>query len=97
MAKFSTNNFKMIIHEIEDMEAADQNIWIPIGILEIMYDDYMGYIDSYFHLNKEKRDIDQLWSYLNSITVNLTYQNKDKVDKGSSFLRPDPLRGWTWV
>lgn len=83
----------MIIHEIEDMEAADQNIWIPIGILEIMYDDYMGYIDNYFHQNKEKRDINQLWSYLNSITVNWTYQNKDKVDKGFAFLTPDPLRG----
>ena len=70
LAKFSKNNFKLIIHEIEDMEAADQNIWVPIGILEYMFDDYMGYIDNYFHQNKEKRDIDQLWSYLNRITVN---------------------------
>ena len=68
----------MIIHEIEDMEAADQNIWVPIGILEIMYDDYRGHIDDYFHQNKEKRDLDQLWYYLNNITVNW----KDKV-KGS--------------
>lgn len=52
----------MIIHEIEDMEAADQNIWVPIGILEIMYDDYAGIIDKYFH--SENRDIDKLWEDL---------------------------------
>lgn len=62
MAKFSKNNFVMIIHEIEDMEAADQNIWVPIGILEIMYDDYMGIIDKYFH--SKDRDIDKLWENL---------------------------------
>lgn len=53
----------MIIHEIEDMEAADQNIWVPIGILEIMYDDYAGIIDNYFH--SKERDIDKLWEVLN--------------------------------
>ena len=93
MARFSKNNFKMIIHEIEDMEAADQNIWVPIGILEYMFDDYIGYTDNYFHQDKEKRDINQLWSYLNSITINWTFQNKDKINKGSDLLTPDPLRG----
>ena len=49
MAKFSKNNFRMIIHEIEDMEAADQNIWVPIGILEYMFEDDIGHIDKYFN------------------------------------------------
>lgn len=57
----------MIIHEIEDMEAADQNIWVPIGILEIMYDDYAGIIDKYFH--SKDRDIDKLWEEINKISV----------------------------
>lgn len=87
----------MIIHEIEDMEAADQNIWVPIGILEYMFDDHVGYIDNYFHQAKEQRDVDQLWSLLNITVVNWTYQNKDNIDKGSTFLTPDPLRGWTWT
>lgn len=55
LARFSKNNFKMIIREIEAMEAADQNIWVPIGILEYMFDDYIGYIDNYFHRDKSKR------------------------------------------
>lgn len=42
MAKFSKNNFYMVIHEIEAMEANNQNIWVPIGILEIMYEDDKG-------------------------------------------------------
>lgn len=87
----------MIIHEIEDMEAADQNIWVPIGILEYMFDDYIGYIDNYFHQATEQRDVNQLWSFLNTIVINWTYQNKDAIDKGSTFLKSDPLRGWTWT
>ena len=57
----------MIIHEIEDMEAADQNIWVPIGILEIMYDDYAGIIDKYFH--SEDRDIEKLWEDLDGFPL----------------------------
>ena len=57
----------MIIHEIEEMEAADQNIWVPIGILEIMYNDYTGIIDNYFH--SKDRDIDKLWEDLNGSSL----------------------------
>ena len=69
LAKFSKNNFKLIIQEIEDMEAADENIWIPIGILEMMYDDYAGLIDQYFHTRSEKRNVDRLYSILASIDL----------------------------
>lgn len=69
MAKFSKNNFKLIMREIEDMEAADQNIWIPIGILEIMYDDYYGLIDEYFHSEKNRRNKDRLYSNLMAIDL----------------------------
>ena len=97
MAKFSKNNFKMIIHEIEDMEAADQNIWVPIGILEYMFDDYTGCIDNYFHQAKEQRDVNQLWSFLNTIVMNWTYQDKDIIDKESTLLSSDPLPRRIWT
>ena len=51
------------------MEAADQNIWIPIGILEIMYDDYYGLIDEYFHSKKDRRDQDRLYDNLMAIDL----------------------------
>lgn len=61
MAKFSKANFILIINEIEEMEDTFQNIWVPIGILEMMYDDYIGIIDRYFHSEKSERNIDALW------------------------------------
>ena len=39
MAKFSKNNFHMIINEIQEMEKENQNIWVSVGILEAMYED----------------------------------------------------------
>ena len=65
MAKFSKNNFRLIIEEIEDSESYGENIWIAVGILEIMYDDYAGILDQYFHLEKKDRDIDKLWDKIN--------------------------------
>ena len=65
MAKFSKNNFYMVIHEIEAMEANNQNIWVPIGILEIMYEDDKGWIDFWFHNDPELRNIEWLWDKLN--------------------------------
>ena len=48
MAKFSKNNFRLIIEEIEDSESYGENIWIAVGILEIIkaYHDggFEGYI-----------------------------------------------------
>lgn len=64
MSKFSKKNFKLILQEIEKMQAADENINIPIGILECMYDDYQGYIDNYFY--EEKIDPDTLYDFLMS-------------------------------
>ena len=40
------------------MQAANENIDIPIGILEVMYDDYWGYIDDFFHLEDKITDYD---------------------------------------
>ena len=96
MARFSKNNFKMIIREIEAMEAADQNIWVPIGILEYMFDDYIGYIDNYFHRDKSKRDITELWSSLNACKLNASQDNYS-IKKDKNFLKPDPLRGLVWT
>lgn len=69
MAKFSKNNFRLIIEEIEDSESYGENIWIAVGILEIMYDDYAGILDRYFHLEKKDRNIDKLWDEINKISV----------------------------
>lgn len=65
MSKFSKNNFYMVIHEIEEMEKQDQNIWVPIGILEIMYDDKKGWLDFWFHNEPDLRNIEWLWDKLN--------------------------------
>jgi len=48
MSKFDKKNFLRIIKEIELMWYNDENIWVPIGILEFMYDDNAGWIDKYF-------------------------------------------------
>lgn len=65
MSRFNYKNFKRIIEEIELVEGEQGNIWLPIGILEIMYDDDCGYIDQYFHTHpRNKRKIDKLWDKL---------------------------------
>lgn len=62
MSKFSKGNFIIVIREIEEMERNGENIWVPIGILEIMYDDDYGWIDKYFSTSPEARDsVDILW------------------------------------
>lgn len=44
------------------MERNGENIWVPIGILEIMYEDDYGWIDKYFSTSPETRDsVDVLW------------------------------------
>ena len=55
----------MVINEIQDMEAKDQNIWIPIGCLEAMYEDDFGWIDYFFHSDPQDRNIEWLWNKLN--------------------------------
>jgi hypothetical protein len=62
--RFSRNNFIRIIREIEYMESKGENIWVPIGILEYMYQDDDMEIDSYFHCPKDKRDLDLLMNCL---------------------------------
>lgn len=42
MARFQKNNFYLVIYEIEQMEKGGENIWVPIGILEYMYNDDNG-------------------------------------------------------
>ena len=65
MAKFSKNNFHMIINEIQEMEKENQNIWVPIGCLEVMYEDDYGWIDYYFHSDPKDRNVDFLWNQIN--------------------------------
>lgn len=64
MSRFTKQNFNRILREIEFAEAADENIWIAVGILEVMYDDDCGYIDEYFHSSNIKRDKNELWEKL---------------------------------
>lgn len=58
--RFNRNNFARIIREIEYMEDKNENIWVPIGILEYMYEDDNMEIDKYFHCSKDKRNLDLL-------------------------------------
>ena len=56
--------------EIEKMQAADENIDVPIGILEVMFDDYWGCIDYYFRGDEDDKDeIDQLYDSLIQFTT----------------------------
>ena len=68
MARFSKNNFKLIMKEIKKMQAANENIDVPIGILEIMFDDYWGRIDYYFHSDNNEDEIDALYDSLIELT-----------------------------
>lgn len=68
MSRFSKSNFVRIIKEIEKMERNDENIWVPVGILEYMYDDDLGLIDRYFLTPLESRNVNILWQ---NILLNL--------------------------
>ena len=52
------------------MQAADENIDVPIGILEVMYEDYWGHIDNFFHSENKISDqeIDDLFECVNCLT-----------------------------
>lgn len=68
MSRFTKSNFFLIIREIEEMENRNENIWVPIGILEYMYDDDFGLINKYFLTPSESRNINILWQ---NILLNL--------------------------
>lgn len=64
MSRFNEENFYQIISAIETMDTPhDQGV--AIGILEVMYDDDIGYIDNYFQTSKFDRDKEKLWKNLN--------------------------------
>ena len=65
MSKFNKENFVKILCCIESMEIKNENIWVPIGILERMYDDDIGYIDKYFQTSKFERNKDELCEKIN--------------------------------
>ena len=60
MRKFNSAQLYEIIRHIERMEMHDEDIWIPIGILEFMYDDDLGLLDKYFTTSKDKRILEDL-------------------------------------
>ena len=61
MSRFKYPQFEQIIRVIEQMEERNENIWVAVGILEVMYDDDCGWIDEYFNLIPENRSIQRLW------------------------------------
>lgn len=66
MQRFGIVNLERVIKEIEIMERNHENIWVPIGILEYMYDDDYGFLDQYFHLKPSERSIEHLINQLYS-------------------------------
>lgn len=52
------------------MQAAGENIDVPIGILEVMYDDYWGRIDDFFRLEEKitDNDIDDLFEAIHDLS-----------------------------
>ena len=61
MSRFKYPQFEQVIRVIEQMEERNENIWVAVGILEVMYDDDCGWIDEYFNLIPENRSIQRLW------------------------------------
>ena len=59
------------MREIEKMQAADENIDVPIGILEVMYNDYWGHIDDFFKSEGKITDheIDDLYECVNNLFI----------------------------
>lgn len=59
------------MREIEKMQAADENIDVPIGILEVMYNDYWGYIDNFFKSEGKivDHEIDDLYECVNNLSL----------------------------
>ena len=61
------------MREIEKMQAANENIDVPIGILEVMYDDYWGHIDNFFKIKVKNRitdnEIDDLYECVNNLSL----------------------------
>ena len=53
------------------MQAAEENIDVPIGILEVMYDDYWGYIDDFFKSEDKIMDheINDLYEYISNLST----------------------------
>ena len=64
MSKFRKANLNLILDEIEIMEINNENIWVPIGILEMMYDDDKGAFDCYFHTHYSERNREWLFKQL---------------------------------
>lgn len=60
--KISRANFFYILNEIEVMEVNEENIWLPIGLLELLVEDNIGFIDHYFHSPQKFRDREELWN-----------------------------------
>ena len=42
MSRFKYPQFEQVIRVIEQMEERNENIWVAVGILEVMYDDDCG-------------------------------------------------------
>lgn len=59
------------MREIEKMQAAGENIDVPIGILEVMYNDYWGHIDDFFKSKGKivNHEIDDLYECVNNLVV----------------------------
>ena len=74
MSRFKEEQFYQIIDNIEKAEFRDEDIWIAVGILEMMYDDDCGWIDKYFYLTPQKRCKKDLWKKLQDHILKLNFE-----------------------
>lgn len=76
MARFHKYQFETVIENLEKAECQGENIWLAVGILEYMYDDDWGYIDTYFHSKPNSRNRSLLWDKLQNQLIKKSYANE---------------------
>ena len=74
MSRFKEEQFYQIIDNIEKAEFRDEDIWIAVGILEMMYDDDCGWLDKYFCLAPQERCKKDLWKKLQDHILKLNFE-----------------------
>lgn len=60
MSRFNKEQFYQVISNIQDAKKKDENIGLPLGILEFMYDDDAGYLDEFFSQDKSVVELEEL-------------------------------------
>ena len=64
MSRFNKEQFNQVIFNMRQAQKNGENIGLPLGILEYMFDDDAGYIDEFFSQNQSPIKLEELWNKL---------------------------------